>query len=179
MKQVVAVICIALVSVGAAVASTGKAGKKAVWTESKAERFVLDGATVRLATEDRVALEAELRPAAALYKALALESTLTGYIHGRERVLRGGVRILARPVPMCAWPADRQRGLHGIGRRGQAGLRFSTFRCNVVSESLEIPAFGTEIGEPADDEQSRTIGPIEAELDVRVTGTSSFAWRKL
>ena len=119
MKQVLAVICIALVSVGAAVASTGKAGKKVVWTESKAERSVLDGATVRLATEDRVALEAELRPAIALYKALALESTLTGHIQDADAYYEEAYRYSRALARCAAWPADRQRGLHGIGRRGR------------------------------------------------------------
>ena len=140
MKQVLAVICIALVSVGAAVASTGKAGKKVVWTESKAERSVLDGATVRLATEDRVALEAELRPAIALYKALALESTLTGHVQDADAYYQEAYRY-SRAL------ADVQRGLpidsvDCMGSGVAAGLtRFGTFRCNVTSGSLEIPAF--------------------------------------
>lgn len=177
MKQVLAVICIALVSVGAAVASTGKAGKRVVWTESKAERSVLDGATVRLATEDRVTLEAELRPAIALYKALALESTLTGHVQDADAYYQEAYRY-SRAL------ADVQRGLpigsvDCMGSGVAAGLtRFGTFRCNVTSGSLEIPAFEpSDDGEPSDDAQSRTIGPIEAELDVRVTGKTTFAYR--
>ena len=119
MKQVLAVICIALVSVGAAVASTGKAGKNMVWTESKAERSVLDGATVRLATEDRVALEAEFRPAVALYKALALESTLTGHVQDADAYYEEAYRYSRALADVQRGLPIEQRGLHGIGRRGR------------------------------------------------------------
>ena len=176
MKQLVAVICIALVSVGAAVASTDKASKKAAWTETKAERFVLDDATVRLATEDRVALEAELRPAAALYKALALESSLTGYITDANAYYE-----LSNAYSRALSQVRRGLAIDSVDCMGSGvaatGLRFSTFRCNVVSKSLEIPS--GRIAEPLVQEEPRSFGPINAELDVRVTGTSSFAWRKL
>jgi hypothetical protein len=168
MKQVVAVICVALVSVGAAVASTGEAAKKAAWTESKAERYVLNGPRVTLAAEDRAALEAELRPAAALYKALALESTLTGDIDNAN-VYYEVAYTYSRAL------SDIRRGLaidsvDCMGSGVATGQRFSTFRCNVESESLQIPA---------DEGQWRSVGPIDAEFDVRVMGSSSIAWRKL
>ena len=77
MKQAIVIICLVLVAcVGTAAASTGVAGKKAAWTESKAERYVLSRATVRLAGEDRAALEEELNQAVELYWTLALDATL-------------------------------------------------------------------------------------------------------
>ncbi len=168
MKQLVAVICIALVSVGAAVASTDKAGKKAAWTESKAERLVLNDATVRLPAADRAALEAELRPAVVLYKSLALEATLVGANEDATAYYEIAYRY-SRAL------ADVRRGLDvkaadcmGSGTAA-AGNRFRNFACKVTSESLEIPA----AAEP------RSIGPIDAVLNVRVTGTSSFSYKAL
>ncbi len=176
MKLIVVVVCLALASVGTAVASTG-ADKKA-WTESKAERLVLSGATVRLSAEDRQALEAELRSGAAIYRALALEAQLTGYIqdsNGYYQEAYAYSRALAKV----------QRGLAidtadcmGSGTAAD-GRRFSTFQCNVVSETLEIPS-GSVAGDgepPVAD--PRNLGPIEVVLDVRVKGTSSFSYKAL
>ena len=68
------------------------------------------------------------------------------------------------------------------GGSGQpVGARcFSRFRCRVISKSLAIPPAiaiaGSEIhldGEP------RTLDPVSAEFDVRVTGASSFTYRKV
>ncbi len=91
MRNVVVIICLALVSAGVAVASPGETSKKAAWTVSKAERNVLSGATVRLATEDRAALEEELRRGMVLNQALAAEAAADGIRprrSGRERVSR-------------------------------------------------------------------------------------------
>ena len=59
--------------------------------------------------------------------------------------------------------------------------RFSGFQCRVTSESLEIPPAPvvTEEGRILVEGQPRNVGPIDAQLDVRVTGTSSFAFRKV
>ena len=179
MKTVAVIICLAFVGAGAAVASTGKAGKKATWTESKAERQVLRGATVRLPAEDRVALEAEVRPLVLLYEMLAMASALGEY--------DGDATVYYEQASKYSRILDRvQRGLpiDAVDCSGSggaiAGGRFSTFRCSVTTESLELPpAQLAENGEPPTEEQARSIGPIEAELDVRVTGTSTFAYRKL
>ncbi len=184
MKTIVLIICVALVSVGASAASTGKAGKKAAWTESKAEKLVLNGATVRLATEDRVALEEELVRGAALNQALALETSLTGYGAGEvaastylelayeySRALSKVRRGLAIEVADCT----------GWGRAVADG-RFTGFRCRVVSESFELPSPETatpESGLIQAGEEPRSIGPIEAVLDVRVSGSSSFSYKAL
>ena len=180
MKKALLAICFALVvSAGTAAASTDVAKKKATWTESKAERFVRSEATVALTTEDRFALEAALRPAIELYRLLAAEAGLTGRIgesdayneaaHLYERVLSDVQFALSIDSADCT----------GSGVAAE-GRRFRTFRCTVTSGSLQLPASEhAEDGDPADDAQSRTIGPIEAELNVRVTGTSSFSYKAL
>ena len=143
MKQVLAVICIALVSVGAAVASTGKAGKKVVWTESKAERPCWTAR--RSASRPKIALRSRRSSARRLRctRRSALESTLTGHVQDADAYYQEAYRY-SRAL------ADVQRGLpidsvDCMGSGVAAGLtRFGTFRCNVMSGSLEIPAFATQ-----------------------------------
>ncbi len=185
MKHAMVIICFALaVGVGTAAASTGEASKKAAWTESKAERQVLSGATVRLATEDRAALEEELRRGLVLNEALAAEAAVTGYGLGEL----GGSVYLDRAYAYSRALAKVRRGLAidvadctGWGRAVADG-RFTGFRCRVVSESFELPSPETATAESGlilAGEEPRSIGPIEAILDVRVKGTSSFSYKAL
>ena len=141
-ENVVVIICLALVGAGAAVASPGEASKKAAWTESKAERQVLSGATVRLATEDRAALEEELRRGMVLNQALAAEPSLTEYGVGEV----GGSVYLDRAHAYSRALSKVRRGLAidvadctGWGQAVANG-RFTGFRCRVISESVEIPS---------------------------------------
>ena len=185
MRNAVVIICLALVSAGAAVASPGEATKKAAWTVSKAERQVLSGATVRLVTEDRAALEEELRRGMVLNQALAAEAAVTGYGLGEL----GGSVYLDRAYAYSLALSKVRRGLAvdvadctGWGR-AVAG-RFNGFRCRVISESVEIPSPEPEpntsqTGLILVEEVPRSIGPIEAVLDVRVTGSSSFSYKAL
>ena len=184
MRNAVVIICLALVSAGAAVASPGEATKKAAWTVSKAERQVLSGATVRLVTEDRAALEEELRRGMVLNQALAAEAAVTGYGLGEL----GGSVYLDRAYAYSLALSKVRRGLAvdvadctGWGR-AVAG-RFNGFRCRVISESVEIPSSEpTTTAQPGliqVEEVPRSIGPIEAVLDVRVTGSSSFSYKAL
>jgi hypothetical protein len=179
MKPALLVICVALV-VGAGTATPSVVGKEtAAWTESKAERFVRSDATVRLAPEVRAALEAELRPAVTLYRLLAIEASLSGDVEASDayyelwemysRALSKVRRGLTIDTADCT----------GSGAAAP-GRRFSTFRCDVTSESLELPpAQLAENREPTVGAQLRNVGPIEAELEVRVTGKTSFAYRKV
>ena len=173
----VVVGCVLVVGVGAAVASAGEATQKAAWTESKAELRVHDEATVSVAPESKIALIAELRRAVAVYRALAQEAVAAGdgnasssyshlaYTHARAlAAVRGGLEIES---------ADCSGSGQPVGAR-----RFSRFRCRVTSESLEIPpTISIESAEIRLDEAPRTLGPVTAELDVRVTGPSTFTWR--
>jgi hypothetical protein len=174
----VVVGCVLVVGVGAAVASAGEASQRAAWTESKAELLVQDEAKVSVALDSKIALVAELRRAVAVYRALAQEAFAAGdgnasssyshlaYNHARALArIRGGLEIESADCSGSGQPAGPRR--------------FSRFRCRVTSESLEIPPTiaieGTEIRLDA---EPRTLGPVNAEFDVRVTGPSSFTYRK-
>ena len=175
MKQAMVIICFALmVGVGATTA-TGAAGKKAAWTEAKAERFVRGEATVRLPAAERAALEAEFRPLVALYRLLAIESSVTGDIANSDAYYELAHRYSRALGDVRRGLAIRTANCSGSGAVATGG-RYSTFRCSVTSESLELPP--AQLAEDGE-EDSRNVGPIEAELDVRVTGTSSFAYRKI
>jgi hypothetical protein len=67
----------------------------------------------------------------------------------------------------------------GSGRATRG--RFTGFRCEVRSQSLVLPPtmLVSVNGEVSTDEQWRMAGPIEAILQVRVTGTSSFSYKPL
>ena len=137
-----------------------------------------DEATVSVALDSKIALVAELRRAVAVYRALAQEAFAAGdgsasssyshlaYTHARALArVRGGLEVET---------ADCNGSGQPVGAR-----RFSRFRCRVISKPLEIPPTiaveGAEIGLDA---EPRTLGPVTAEFDVRVTGQSSFTYRK-
>ncbi len=180
MRHMVMVICFALViGVGTAAASAGKSGPTA-WTESKAERLVLGRATVRLAGEDRAALVEELREAVGLYWMLALEATVANEGHDVASVYvqlayRYG-RALVRVRDGLGIEAANCSGA-GVAANGR---RFTSFRCSVTSESVEIPSVELDgNGDTPVEGEPRSVGPIDAQLEVRVTGTSTFAYRKV
>jgi hypothetical protein len=180
MRQLYIIVCVATAMSVCVATASAESSAKPTWTESKAERLVLSGATVPLPVKDRVALEEELARAAALYQGFALDTSLNGdaagaftvnpyyelwstYVRALNKVQRG----LAIDVVDC-------RGSGAVG----AGRRFGTFRCSVISESLQIPwPTLADDGTIAAEGQPRTIGPTVAELEVRVTGTSRFAYR--
>lgn len=173
----VVVGCVLVVGVGAAVASAGEASQKAAWTGSKAELRVHDEATVSVPLDGKIALVAELRRAVALYRTLAQEAFAAGdgnasssyshlaYTHARAVArVRGGLEIEIADCSGSGQPAGARR--------------FSRFRCRVISKPLDIPpTIAIEGAEIRLDGEPRTLGPVTAELDVRVTRPSSFTYR--
>ena len=128
---------------------------------------MLSRATVRLAAEDRAALEEELGQAVELYWMLALDATLAG--DGQ------GAKIYVDLAHRYGRALARVRG--GLGLMEASA---ETRPRNVISESLDIPSaeFADDGKTPVEGEPRR-LGPVDAVLDVRVTGTSSFAYRKV
>ena len=63
------------------------------------------------------------------------------------------------------------------------GKRFKHFRCAVTSEVLEIPQIEVVYGDQelptVIEGPSRIIGPLEAQLDVHITGKTSIAYRQV
>jgi hypothetical protein len=159
------------------------------WTERKAEQIVTKNAAIRLASPKRAALETELRTSARYYSALYQ-----------------GLREEPHQSP-AADPANEYI-LYQLGRRFQAALkkvrsgleieaadctgrgasvraaRFERFRCLTTSEQLLIPSAEVAFSEDGKiqavvEGQPRTVGPYQARLEVRVSGKSTIAYRRL
>jgi hypothetical protein len=177
MRRASVILCVVLTAtIGVAGASAGGAKSKPSWTEAKAERSVVIRAAVGLPPDDREALEGEFRRSASVFRALASDATdpieaqgyfqladLYTYALGR---VREGLRVSTAD---CTGSGRATRG------------RFTGFRCEVRSQSLVLPPtmLVSVNGEVSTDEQWRMAGPIEAILQVRVTGTSSFSYKPL
>ena len=171
--------------IGALVASTSIAQAQNTnwaWTEAKAAKMVMRDGSVRLAAGERASLNAELSEAVRLYGALvfaaqqvgdatamtAFQAVLARYLSARDQV-RNGLQVDAAACK-------------GSGKALQ-GKRFKQFRCSVTSVVLEIPQTELDYGDrelPVVIESSpRQVGPIEANLEVRVTGKASLAYRRV
>jgi hypothetical protein len=171
--------------IGALVASTSIAQAQNTnwaWTEAKAAKMVTREGKVRLAVDERASLNAELNGAVRLYKALVFaaqqvgdgsamatfQGVLARYVHARNQV-RSGLDIDAAACK-------------GSGA-AQQGKRFKHFRCSATSVALEIPQTQLDYGDqelPTVIEGSpRIVGPLGANLDVRVAGKASITYRQL
>lgn len=172
MKHVFTIVC----AVVAASVATGLAwsAEKPAWKEWKAEQVVTRNAHVSLPAEDRAALEAELRRELARYRALGM----TGEI-GEDPALHAMAARYARALAKVRGGLDVDDAeCVGTDSVSQSG-RYSVFRCAVSTEPLEIPSASlvvSDSGISVSEGEPRSIAPIEAELNVRVTGKSSFAF---
>jgi hypothetical protein len=168
--------------VGALLASTSIAlahNTPWAWTQPKAARMVRSDATVQLPPTEKAFLESELKQAVRLYCLLAIAAGEVGdsdavfgelcrqNYHAIQKV-RNGLGILAA---VCK----------GSGRSTLAN-RFKHFRCSATSEKIEIRRVvlrpleaGSQLP-TAIDGPPRIIGPLEAQLDVHVTGRSSMRY---
>ena len=177
--------------IGALVASASLAqahNTRSSWTAAKAETLVAYDATVPpLAAAERAALLPELNGIVRLYGALRLAAyDLAAYAEGDWETLLTFERLLGRYV------RARNQVRDGLGIDAAAcvgscaampGKRFRHFRCAVASEVLEIPqtevVFGDQELPTVIEGPPRAIGPLEAELDVHVTGKTSIAYRQV
>jgi hypothetical protein len=182
----------ALLVTGILLASTSIAlahGTRWAWTEQKAEHTMTRDAALRLGSSQRAALEHELRTSAAYYFGLyqgvreephqsPAADPATEYILYRLgtrfqaalRKVRGGLQIDAAECTGSGAP--------------MRAARFAHFRCLTTSEQLLIPAAVVVISEEGKiqavvEGQPRTLGPFQARFDVRVSGKSTIAYRKL
>jgi hypothetical protein len=146
------------------------------WSERKAERMVVWGATVYIQHPERVKLDNELLASVRLYSGLALAAAETqtsgtpfGVLASRFSTALAAVRSgLKVDGALC----------RGSGKAAK-GRRFSHFRCVVSSEVLEIPSVELVYSEGAElptviERPPRILGPWNARLDVRVIGKSAF-----
>ena len=168
----------------AAIASTSTAAAHNTpwaWTQTKAARIVMSDATVQLPPAEKASLESELRQAWRLYRLLAMAADEVGVsapfgglgrhnVHALKKV-RNGLGIVAAACK-------------GLGKATQAN-RFKHFRCAVTSETIEIPTAVLVPPEPGAELPTAIagppliIGPLEAQLDVHVTGKSWIAYHQL
>jgi hypothetical protein len=145
------------------------------WTQPKAARIVKSDATVQLPPAEKASLESEFLQAKQLYHLLAYAEREVGvsdavfgklfreYLHATEKI-RNGLKIVAAACK-------------GLGKTTHAN-RFKHFRCSVTSETFEIPTAVIVPPEPGSELPTaipgppRIVGPLEAQLDVHVTGRS-------
>ena len=99
---------------------------------------------------------------------LTFHQLLERYVRARNQV-RDGLGIDAAA---CS----------GSGKAVQ-GNRYRHFRCSVTSVALEIPQTELDFGDQelprVIERPPRLIGPLEAQLDVHVTGKTSIAYRQV
>lgn len=174
-------LCVALVSlVGVSAASAH--GTHWAWTEPRAEKVVLRDAAIRLPQLSRKSLEKELSNSIALFRNLenlaweARDDQAAARFHNlRYRFstalgkVQGGLRV--DTVECTGSSAALPNG------------RFKHFRCPSSSEALKIPSVEVAWEERANlptvvEGPARTVGPVQAQLDVHVTGKSAIAYRQ-
>lgn len=164
-------------------------GTRWAWTERRAEQIVTRDAAIRLRSPERRALETELRTAARYYSGLyqgvreephqsPAADPATEYILNKLgkrfqaalRKVRGGLQIQASACTGSGTPLRARR--------------FGHFRCLATSEQLLIPSAVVITSEEGEiqavvEGQPRAVGPFQARLDVRVSGKSTIAYRKV
>lgn len=175
-----AIVCLA------ATAAASAYGAEWAWTTSKAESVVRNNVMLRLPERKRASLAAELRAQIVLYRTLENTVAVQEGKPGHERL----ASLLHNARYRFSTALKRvQRGLEvdtaactGIGAATRR-KRFGRFRCVATSVSLHIPSpiviweddRITDVVEQA----PRKLGPIQARLDVVVTGKSTIAYRQI
>lgn len=193
MKRI-AIICVLLGVVVAALAATAVAASGAIWTTHKAEKVVAQSTLVQLPASQRAALEQELLSKTRLFWALWLGAMDVGdpqagvYYDPASRLQAGVYYNLASRFSSALRTVrtglvTEQARCAGSGRASSGG-RFARFSCSVTSESLDIPS--VTLLRAADDElpaivedSPRIVGPAHARLSVRVTGPSEIRYRQI
>jgi hypothetical protein len=181
----------ALLVSGILLASTSIAlahGTRWAWSERKAEQIVTRDAAIRLASPERAALETELRTSAryysGLYQGLREEPHQSPAADpaGEYILYRLGNRFRAALRKVRSGLDIDAAACTGRGASVRAG-RFERFRCVATSEQLLIPSAvvvsSAEGKIRVVEGQPRMVGPFQARLDVRVSGKSTIAYRKI
>lgn len=176
------VVLVGGVSVTGATAGTG--AKTVAWTESKAELVVARDATVRFPALEKASLESELRAAAARYWILeqyALTEAFDGSAASRFHNLAYRFRRALSQVRSGLAIAEAE--CSGSVAAAQSG-RFTSFRCLVTSEELEIPSVKVVFSEDGKiheilEGEPRHLDAVQARLDVRVMARSTISYRQL
>lgn len=161
------------------------------WTAAKAETLVAYDATVpTLSAAERASLLPELNSTVRLLGGLRLAALdLAAYADDADGDWQPWVRfhqLLERFVRARNQVRDgvaiSAASCRGLGT-AMPGKRYKHFRCAVTSELLEIPQIAVEFGDQelptVNEGPPHIIGPLEAQLDVHVTGETSIAYRQV
>jgi len=189
-------IVVALVSVGALVASSAVALAHTTpysWSVSKARVMLQEGTNISLPPDQRQALDAELAGWVAKFRPLLLTAqsgaqlgqdptpgrlaqTYNSYI---ERLKRAQAQVNSGLSIESAKCVGQGKALVGkfTEKPGPVQKTYKHFRCNAASYTLEIPSIelvpGTDPSLPEVAEgPRRIIGPLAAVFTVHVTGKS-------
>jgi hypothetical protein len=174
-------ITFSLVGIVLAAASTALAQKTPwVWSPSRAAQMVIADAVVRLPPSERASLEAEIRIARSTYLLAEMVASeegdwlAAGMYHNLVYRLTNALNKVRSGLGV-----DKAR-CTGVSRALKG--RFRHLRCSVSSQFVEIPTVA-RIDHEGDRQivvegPSRLVGPLTAQLDVRVTGKSAFAYRQ-
>jgi hypothetical protein len=153
------------------------------WTEKKAERIVARDATVQLQASERATLENELLASVRLYNGLAFAARDVGDAAALGTFESLAYRFRAALEDVRGGLEIEAAACRGAGK-ALKGQRFTRFQCAVTSEVLEIPTAELSYPEGAAlptvvEGAPRMLGPWQARLDVRVTGSSAIAYRAM
>lgn len=152
------------------------------WAEWKARQTVVRDASVRLPAAEAAPLARELRESVRLYRGLLLATA-----HQRDGDVEGVYQSLLARYTKALDQVENGLVLDAAACKGTGtalqSVRYKHYRCAVTSESLEIPTAQLDYGDrdlPLVIEGApRVVGPLEADLDVHVTGKSSIAFRQM
>lgn len=176
--------------IGALCASTSIAqahNTRSSWTVAKAETLVAYDATVPpLSAAERSSLLPELNRTVRLLGGLRLAAYDVGAETGDWEAWFTFQNLLERYVRARNHVRDGL-GIDAAACEGSGaampGKRFKHFRCTVTSGVLEIPSaevdYVDRVLPTVIEGPPRVIGPLEAQLDVHVTGKTSIAYRQV
>jgi hypothetical protein len=180
MKRIVGVFCAVLAaSVAVSVAAGANIAPSLAWPEPKAERMLEKDGRIGLQSSEKVSLEEQLHRGAAVFRGLQMwaldegdEAAWWTYHHYASRY-ESALRTVQRGLSIEAAQCD------GSGRAIQGG-RYRQFHCLATSEALSIPTAqpaseGTALPTVVEGE-ARSVGPFLVQIEVRVTGKSTFAY---
>jgi hypothetical protein len=181
MKRIVGVFCAVLAaSVAVSVAAGANIAPSLAWPEPKAERMLEKDGRIGLQSSEKVSLEEQLHRGAAVFRGLQMwaldegdEAAWWTYHHYANRY-ESALRAVQRGLSIEAAQCD------GSGRAVQGG-RYRQFYCLATSVVLRIPTAQPESTEGTAlptvvEGEARSVGPFLTQIEVRVTGKSTFAY---
>ena len=151
------------------------------WKPGRAAQVVVADVTLQLPAAERTSLLAEIREARSRYLLDEMVASEEGDWLAAGMYHNLVVRLTkARDTIQKGFGLDKAR-CAGLGQA--ANGRFKHFRCSASSQVVEIPVV-ERIDRDGDRQnvvegQARRVGPLQAMLDVHVTGKATLSYRPL